>query len=93
MEGIRRCRGNERETVLEIVNAAAEAYRGVIPDDCWHEPYMSLQELGSETWRTFAAWYQERAKEGNWQQLDDVPFEDLKTVVSKLENDLAVTPA
>jgi hypothetical protein len=52
-----------------------------------------MQELGSETWRTFAAWYQERAKEGNWQQLDDVPFEDLKTVVSKLENDLAATPA
>jgi GNAT superfamily N-acetyltransferase len=34
--------------VLQIVNAAAEAYRGVIPDDCWHEPYMGSDELGRE---------------------------------------------
>ena len=34
---------------MEIVNAAAEVYRGVIPDDCWHEPYMSLRELDAET--------------------------------------------
>jgi len=45
---IRRCRDNERETILEIVNAAAEAYRGVIPDDCWHEPYMPAEELDLE---------------------------------------------
>ena len=45
---IRRCRDNERETILEIVNAAAEAYRGVIPDDCWHEPYMPAEELAGE---------------------------------------------
>jgi GNAT superfamily N-acetyltransferase len=45
MEGIRRCRDDEREAVLEIVNAAAQAYRGVIPDDCWHEPYMGADEL------------------------------------------------
>ena len=34
--------------VYEIVNAAAEAYRGVIPDDRWHEPYMSRDELDAE---------------------------------------------
>ena len=45
---IRPCREDERGTVLEIVNAAAEAYRGVIPDDCWHEPYMSPRELDAE---------------------------------------------
>ena len=33
---------------LAIINAAAEAYRGVIPDDRWHEPYMSATELASE---------------------------------------------
>jgi GNAT superfamily N-acetyltransferase len=33
---------------LEIVNAAAEAYGGVIPADRWHEPYMSSQELNAE---------------------------------------------
>lgn len=31
-----------------IINAAAEAYRGVIPADCWHEPYMSSEELAAE---------------------------------------------
>jgi N-acetylglutamate synthase and related acetyltransferases len=33
---------------LAIINAAAEAYRGVIPDDRWHEPYMSAAELARE---------------------------------------------
>ncbi len=33
---------------LAIVNAAAEAYRGVIPPDCWHEPYMPAGELAAE---------------------------------------------
>ena len=48
MTPIRRCRDDERDRVLEIVNAAAEAYRGVIPDDCWHDPYMPREELDSE---------------------------------------------
>lgn len=43
MQSIRPCRSGERETILEIVNAAAEAYRGVIPADRWHEPYMDRQ--------------------------------------------------
>ena len=34
--------------MLEIVNAAAEAYRGVIPADRWHEPYMAADELDRE---------------------------------------------
>jgi GNAT superfamily N-acetyltransferase len=45
---IRRCREDEREAVLAIVNAAAEAYRGVIPPDRWHEPYMPREELDAE---------------------------------------------
>ena len=45
---IRRCREDEREAVLAIVNAAAAAYRGVIPDDRWHEPYMDARELDGE---------------------------------------------
>jgi len=32
----------------EIVNAAAVAYRGVIPEDRWHEPYMGTAELEGE---------------------------------------------
>ncbi len=34
--------------ILAIVNAAAQAYRGVIPADRWHEPYMPAEELASE---------------------------------------------
>ena len=45
---IRPCRDDEREAILAIVNAAAEAYRGVIPPDRWHEPYMSPDELDGE---------------------------------------------
>jgi len=42
---IRPCGEPDRETILAIINAAAEAYRGVIPADCWHEPYMEAAEL------------------------------------------------
>jgi GNAT superfamily N-acetyltransferase len=45
---IRPCRDDERPAILAIVNAAAEAYRGVIPADRWHEPYMPLDHLQSE---------------------------------------------
>lgn len=34
--------------VLEIINDAAQAYQGVIPLDCWHEPYMSEEALRQE---------------------------------------------
>ena len=30
------------------INDAASAYSGVIPDDCWHEPYMPRGELAEE---------------------------------------------
>jgi len=48
MSPIRPCRPDEHATVLAIINSAAEAYRGVIPADCWHEPYMSSSQLESE---------------------------------------------
>ena len=48
MTNIRPCRDNDRAAILSIVNAAAEAYRGVIPADRWHEPYMPRDELDSE---------------------------------------------
>jgi GNAT superfamily N-acetyltransferase len=45
---IRPCGNGDREAIFAIVNAAAEAYRGVIPDDRWHEPYMQMRELEDE---------------------------------------------
>ena len=34
--------------MLAIINDAARKYRGVIPADRWHEPYMPAAELASE---------------------------------------------
>ncbi|WP_431209862.1 GNAT family N-acetyltransferase [Puia sp. P3] len=34
--------------IHEIINDAATAYKGIIPPDRWHEPYMSLPELHSQ---------------------------------------------
>ena len=34
--------------IIHIINDAAKKYKGIIPDDCWHEPYMSGQELIDE---------------------------------------------
>jgi GNAT superfamily N-acetyltransferase len=48
MSNIRLCRDDDRAAILAIVNAAAEAYRAVIPIDRWHEPYMPQNELESE---------------------------------------------
>jgi GNAT superfamily N-acetyltransferase len=48
MSAIRVCRDDERTAILAIVNGAAEAYRGVIPADRWHEPYMPAAELDQE---------------------------------------------
>jgi GNAT superfamily N-acetyltransferase len=45
---IRPCRDDERPAILAIVNAAAEAYRGVIPADRFNEPYMPAEELEAE---------------------------------------------
>ena len=38
----------EFNSILHVVNDAAEAYRDVIPEDRWKEPYMSDEELRGE---------------------------------------------
>jgi GNAT superfamily N-acetyltransferase len=53
---IRLCRDDERDAILAIVNAAAEAYRGVIPPDRWREPYMPAEELDGEIAAGVAFW-------------------------------------
>jgi len=45
MGSVRRCRADERAEIVAIVNAAAEAYRGAIPADRWHDPYLASHEL------------------------------------------------
>ena len=46
--------------MLEIINAAAEVYRGVIPVDRWREPYMSSTEMVQEIALGVAFWGYER---------------------------------
>ncbi|MBO0718423.1 MAG: GNAT family N-acetyltransferase [Rhizobiales bacterium] len=60
---IRLCRDDERDDILSIINAAAEAYRGVIPADRWHEPYMPGEELDRERAAGVVFWgYEERRR-------------------------------
>ena len=47
-EKVRPCTAADAPEMLEVVNAAAQAYRGVIPPDRWREPYMPTEELASE---------------------------------------------
>ena len=57
---IRRCKPTDMETVCRIINDGAFAYKGVIPWDCWHEPYMSSAELmGEMGTMTFFGWEEE----------------------------------
>jgi len=42
------CAAGDFDDILAIINDAAVAYRGVIPADRWHEPYMPREELERE---------------------------------------------
>ena len=53
---IRPCNGTDFETIYVIINEAAEAYRGVIPADRWHEPYMPKDDLHREIDRGVRFW-------------------------------------
>jgi len=39
---------SDSDAILEVINDAAQAYKGVVPDDRWKEPYMSAGELREE---------------------------------------------
>jgi len=45
---LRPCTEADLPAILDIVNDAAQAYKGVIPEDRWHEPYMPEAELRAE---------------------------------------------
>ena len=45
---IRRCTEADNASIESIINEAAARYRGAVPDDCLHDPYMSRAELESE---------------------------------------------
>ncbi len=45
---IRECTETDFTTMFDIINDAAQAYKGVIPNDRWNEPYMPSEELRHE---------------------------------------------
>src|SRR2546429_8631336 len=45
---IRRGTDEDFEEIFNVINDAAIAYKGVIPPDRWHEPYMSKEELKAQ---------------------------------------------
>ena len=45
---IRECTDEDFEEIFNIINDAAMAYKGVIPPDRWHEPYMTKAELQTQ---------------------------------------------
>ena len=54
---IRICQPGDTERIYYIINEAAKAYRGVIPADCYQQPYMPLAELTREIAEmTFFGW-------------------------------------
>ena len=42
---IREYKQSDASEILNIINDASLKYKGIIPNDCWKEPYMSKQEL------------------------------------------------
>ena len=45
---IRECKKTDTSKILHIINDASLRYQGIIPNDCWHQPYMLEQELIDE---------------------------------------------
>ena len=45
---IRQCAEGDLDEIRAVINDAAVAYRGKVPPDRWHEPYMSADELRRE---------------------------------------------
>jgi GNAT superfamily N-acetyltransferase len=62
MELIRECTRSDFDAMLEIINDAAEAYRGVIPQDRWKDPYMPSEELEKEIGDGIFFWGLEKDK-------------------------------
>ena len=54
---IRKCQADNAQRIYFIINEAAKAYDGIIPADCYHQPYMPMDELEREMKRmSFFGW-------------------------------------
>ena len=60
---ITRCEEKDLKEIFEIINDAASAYKGIIPADRWHEPYMPEEELKEQIQQGVQFWcHQEDGK-------------------------------
>ena len=59
---IRESRASDFDDILAVINAAARVYRGVIPADRWHEPYMPADELAREIAAGVVFWVAEQER-------------------------------
>jgi len=72
---IRICHPGDIQRISFIINEAAKAYEGVIPADCYHQPYMTMEELKREMKRmTFFGW------EADQELVGVMGFEPIKDV-------------
>ena len=60
MSNVRPCRERDHAAILHSTNSAAQAYRGVIPADMWHEPYMPRAAFDAEIADGVRFWVHER---------------------------------
>ena len=63
------------ESIYTVINDAARAYQGIIPPDCYHEPYMPIDELSREMQQmSFFGWQDEKQIVGvmGFQRVKDV---------------------
>jgi len=72
---IHKCQPDDAQRIHFIINEAARAYEGIIPPDCYHQPYMPMEELEREIKRmTFFGW------EVNEELVGVMGFEPIKDV-------------
>lgn len=73
---IRKAADKDFYRILGVINNAAEAYRGKIPADCWHEPYMREEYLRHEVELAVDFWVYEE----NMAIVGVMGIQDLKDV-------------
>ena len=60
---IRRCQDADFDRIAAVINDSAQAYQGIIPEDCWTDPYMSKDELQGEVRHGVQFWgYEEEGQ-------------------------------
>ena len=72
---IRKCNLEDEESIQHVINESAIAYRGVIPEDRYREPYMDAEELRNEMSQMTFFGYEEGGRllgVGGYQPVEDV---------------------